>query len=169
MGETTIRCSCCGEMVSRATSEFAFTFPDAYAALKPAQRAAPDTFCERHFCAIGPGRLFVRGLLPLKVVDGGETYCIGAWAELAEHDWRMARQMWDSTGNDRVPPFPGVLANELPRLFEDSTRGLEVLVQLHDATRPTFRLVDTHHPLEDEQRAGITAHRALQFTALAER
>jgi hypothetical protein len=161
-----IPCACCGELVPAAELEFTFKSPDDYHALDAAARSAPDTFCDRNFCVVGGRRLFVRGLIPLPVHGLDEPYCIGAWAELAEHDWRMARQVWDQPGNDRIPEFPGVIANHLPRTYDISTQGLAVQVQLHDDMRPTFRLVDTAHPLEAEQRDGITPHRALHFTRL---
>lgn len=164
-GETMLPCSCCGELVALSDMEYSFTFPDAYLALDNAARCAPDTFCDANFCTIGGGPLFVRGVIPLPV-EGGDDYCIGAWVELAEHDWRLARMMWDEPGNDRVPEFAGTLANHIPRVYEFSTLGLELRVQLHDDTRPTFRLVDSGHPLEDEQRQGITPHRAAFFTGL---
>lgn len=153
-------------MVAAAEIELAFTYPDHYHALDAIARAAPSTFCERNFCVVGGTRLFVRGLIPLPVDGLEEPYCIGAWAELAEHDWRMARQMWDDEGNDGVPEFPGTLANQLARFYEIGTQGLSVMIQLHDDTRPTFRLLATGHPLEDEQQRGISPHRALEFTNL---
>ena len=153
-------------MVPQAEMEFAFRFPDPYHELDASARAAVDTFCERNFCVVDGRRLFVRGLIPLAVDGVAEPYCLGAWAELAEHDWRMARAIWDEEGNDRVPEFAGTIANHVPRLYETSTEGLQVMIQLHDAMRPTFRLIDTGHPLEEEQRRGITPHRALEFTRL---
>ncbi|NUO76756.1 MAG: DUF2199 domain-containing protein [Lysobacter sp.] len=161
-----VRCSCCGEMVAQSELEFAFKYPDAYHALEPDERAAVDTFCEPNFCVIGGRRLFVRGLVPLQLREQDDDYCIGAWAELAQADWLLARTMWDEEGNDRVPEFDGVLANHLPHTYELSTLGLSVRVQLHDESRPSFRLYETGHPLEAEQRDGISAHRALHFTGL---
>lgn len=98
-----------------------------------------------------------------------EAYCIGAWAELSEHDWCLAKRVWNESENDGVPEFPGVLANDVPRTYEHSTRGLQVLVQLHGEMRPTLRLVGTGHALENEQRQGISPHRALHFSGLVER
>lgn len=159
-----VRCSCCGEMVAQNELELAFKCPDAYHALEPAERAAMDTFCDPNFCVIGGRRLFVRGLVPLPVHGQDDDYCIGIWAELAQADWLLARTMWDEAGNDRVPEFDGVLANHISHTYDVSTLGIGVRVQLHDDTRPSFRLLETGHPLEAEQRNGISAHRALQFT-----
>lgn len=159
-------CSCCGKAVAQSDVELAYKYPDVYHALDTAARSAPDTFCESNFCVVAGRGLFMRGLIPFPL-DGGDEYCIGAWVELTEHDWRMARAMWNESGNDRIPEFDGRLANHVPLAHEISTLELDVRVQLHDDRRPTFRFVDTGHPLEDEQRQGISAHRALALSELA--
>jgi len=161
-----VRCTCCGEWVTLDEPALAFRWPDAYRRLDADARCAPDTFCDSSFCAIGGEQFFMRGVIPLKVQGIADVYSIGAWVRLERADWQLARRMWDERGNDRLPELEGELANHVPRLFEISTEGLAVRVRLHDEMRPAFRLVGTGHPLEDEQHAGISAHRALAYSRL---
>lgn len=161
-----VRCSCCGEWVTLDEAPLAFRWPDPFRRLDADTRSAPDTFCDTSFCAISGEQFYMRGLLPLRVHGLDEPYLIGAWVKLDRHDWQLARRMWDEHGNARVPEFDGELANHVPRLFDISTEGLSVRVRLHDDTRPTFRLLGTAHPLEQEQHDGISAHRALKYSRL---
>ncbi len=161
-----VRCSCCGEWVTLDEPALAFRWPEPFRRLDADARSAPDTFCDTSFCAIGGEQFYMRGLLPLPVHGLQERYSIGAWVRLERADWQLARRMWDERGNDRLPELDGELANHVPHLFEVSTEGLAVRVRLHDEMRPTFRLIGTGRPLEDEQQHGISAHRALAFSRL---
>lgn len=161
-----VRCSCCNEWVTLEEPALTLRWPEPYVRLDADARAAPDTFCDTSFCAIGGQQFFMRGVIPLRVHGLEQAYSIGAWAKLDRSDWQLARRMWNESGNGRLPEFDGELANHIPRLFEVSTEGLAVRVRLHDELRPAFRLLGTGHPLEEEQHAGISAHRALQYSGL---
>ena len=148
--------------------EPSFRRPDAIAALPREGRSGlaseSDDLCVlRGFDA--PHRFFVRGLVSVRLTDVDDDFCWGVWAEVSEEAFGRIHALWDAPDQDREPSMPGTLANRLPG-YPD-TVGLAVTVQL---TGPTSRphLVfhpDAEHPFARECVAGVTMHRAAQWSS----
>lgn len=114
-------CSVCGEEHSAKDIEKAFQLPDVIFELSKEDRERRAKIAS-NFCALEE-RVFVRGLVPVPIINADEIYC------------------W------------GFLANLMPAY--ESTRGLPETIVRQASTRPFFYITDCH-PLQDEQRSGIT-------------
>lgn len=142
--------------------ELAYRRPDAAAQLTPAE-------CEQRvrssndWCVIDGERFFLRGVLPLAVLEVGDEYCIGAWVEVDPPVFERVCALWDEDGRGEAP-FAARLANRIQG--QADTLGLEARLQLSEpGRRPRIYLPAGSHPLAGEQRDGISLHRAHEYTA----
>ena len=158
----TVTCSICGRIHAKEKSELVFRMPDPIFDLSKDER---EKRCDidDDFCAIDRQRLFIRGLLPIPVHGRTEPYRIGLWVEVDEATFGEICRLWEDPAQAEHPPLRGVLANDVPLV--PKTFRLAVSIQLAGPkTRPAFYLVSEDHPLSGEQRRGIDAHRALEYT-----
>jgi hypothetical protein len=154
-------CSFCGERHDEDQLDIRALFPDAVFELSEEQRedrlvAGDDA------CVLDGGsevaRYFVRGVLELPINDLQESFGYGAWVEVSEHSFRRIGILWQDPRASTEPPFPGFLANELEPY--GGTAGLPAELALRDvALVPTIRLVDSNHPLQEDQSLGISGRR----------
>ncbi|HEX2830533.1 MAG TPA: DUF2199 domain-containing protein [Burkholderiales bacterium] len=158
------RCAQCGEAHPRDELELAFRRPDVIAVLTETQRFGQrvretDDLCEY------AGEFFVRAVLPLPVEGWDEPYCIGLWVKVDRRTFDRVLELWDDPAQSDEPPFDAVISNEIPTLPQ--TVGLRVHLQLTAPTSRPYALVPAcAHPLHREQSAGITAHRASEYSSL---
>jgi hypothetical protein len=163
MGERVERCAECGKEHPRSALELSFKRPDAVVALSKAEREAR---CKESndLCSMDGERFFVRGVLPLPVAGRQEPYCIGLWAEISAQAYERIWKLWDEPDQSSEPAFQATLANDVPG---GATLGLRVKVALTGpTTRPDLFVVEVSHPLFEEQRAGISSHRAYEYSSL---
>jgi hypothetical protein len=159
-GEPT--CAQCGEAHPRDELELAFRRPDAVAALTETQRFTQRVKESDDVCEYA-GELFVRAVLPLPVEGWDEPYCIGLWVKVDRSAFDRVLELWDDPAQSDEPPFDAAIANDIPSL--PSTLGLPVHLQLTSPTSRPYALVPAcAHPLHREQCAGITAHRASEYS-----
>lgn len=159
-------CSCCGKQVPSNQIELCFRRPDAFL-LVPHEDRQRRTWGNDDLCVIkgengAPDRFFIRGLLPLLVKDWDEPYSLGVWVELAAPDFDRIYDLWEDENQAAELPFAANLANSIP--LHASSYGLQGLLNLTGpTTRPKFQLAEAAHPLFDEQKNGISAHRAAEY------
>ena len=156
-----VKCSCCGEMVPPTDIEISFRLPDEVAALSQDEQKQ-RVEATKSLCVLDEQRFFVRGLIPLKIIDVDDEYCIGAWVEVSADDFETINDLWEDDDCDRHEPFVGHIANEVP--YSKQSMGCLVKVLLMVQTVPHFIIADDKCTLFAEQASGITAHRALEFT-----
>ena len=157
-----VPCASCGKPHSPSELELGFKRPDAVVSLPDEQRGT-DTQETDDLCAIRPDRYFVRGVLPLRVVDWDDNYCIGAWVEVERAVFDRVRELWDAPDQDQEPAFSATLANAIPPYA--ATLGLPVALHLTGPTsRPSILVPESEHPLYREQFQGISAHRADEYS-----
>jgi len=110
-------------------------------------------------------RFFVRGLLELPI-EGEEGYFgYGTWIEVSREDFEALGELWFDEDGWRSLPFPGALANELTPY--EGTEGLPVEIRLRDVQLLPLIELDGAHELVEDQRQGITSHRAHELAATA--
>lgn len=138
-------------------TDFGFRLPDEVHALTYLDRYR-RTRSNADLCTLDETRHFIRGVLPLPILETDDTFVWGIWVEVASDCHDSYIQQWDSPVQD-VTPFSGVVVNELPGY--EGTMGIEVEVHFGAASeRPTLRVVDrVQHALALEQRHGITRKR----------
>jgi hypothetical protein len=162
---TAMRCDACG--AEHELLDPAFGRPDAVVLLPREERARRATESD-DLCSLGGAaatRWFVRCVLPVRLLDHESTLHWGAWAEVAEPDYRRILALWTDEGQAAAPPFAARLANRVPGLPD--TLGLPVSLQLTGVTtRPALAFHgDVDHAFARECRGGVTVHRALEWLA----
>ncbi|HEY4146701.1 DUF2199 domain-containing protein [Pinirhizobacter sp.] len=162
MSDATAPCSQCGVVHDLDDMELSFFRPDAVIAL-PDDEREQDVKESNDLCSIRSERFFVRATLPLPVHERDISYRLGLWVETSEATFNRIRELWRDDNQADEKPFEVTLANSIRAL--PATCGLPVLLQLTGPkTRPDIIVPMSRHPLCDEQRTGITAHRANQYT-----
>lgn len=158
-----VACSQCGAVHPRSMMELSFKRPDAVMAL-PEERRKVEVQESDDLCAMRSGRFFVRGVLPLRVVEWEKPYRIGLWVEVGRTTFDRVQELWDAPDQDKEEPFFAVIANEIPSF--PSTIGLKVKLQLTGPTsRPDILVSESEHPLHREQHLGISVHRANEYSS----
>lgn len=117
------------------------------------------------FCSIDERDFFVRGLIPIPILESDQVFMWGVWTSLSLKNYSRFVQLWHDPKIVDEPPYFGWLANKLPG-YPDSL-NLKTNVQSKDVKwRPYITLEPTDHPLAVEQRNGITFARVQQLAAL---
>jgi len=119
----------------------------------------------KDLCVLDGERFFIRSLLPLAVEERDLPYNIGLWVEVSQRTFERVYELWDDSDQANEPAFAAHIANDIPSHM--STIGLAATISLTGpTTRPIITLLEAAHPLVSEQRSGITAHRAAQYSSL---
>ena len=162
-----VRCGTCGGEHDLSEMEPSYTYPDAYLALSPDERAIRTTVGSDE-CRLDGGpnddaRFFLRVLLPMPVRGEADACAWGVWAEVNEASFHRTRALWDDPAQHDEPPFEGTLANALT--CYSATLGLPGEVTLSGPESiPTFVLADgLDHPLAHEQRSGVHPERVVEW------
>src|SRR4029450_5881419 len=111
---------------------------------------------------------FVRAVLPVNVEHRDIPIRWGLWAEVSPQAFRRILELWSHPGQSTEQPFEAALANHIPSYPE--TLGLPCSLRLSGpTTRPSIGFPEhLDHPLAAEYRAGVTAHRAVEWVQLLE-
>ena len=166
MATAEMKCSKCGNIHPRDELKLSFQRPDAVVALPEAQRKSEVQESD-DLCTMRSGRFFIRAVLPLPVREWEHPYRIGIWVEIERAAFDRVLALWDDPAQHEEPPFRANLANDIPSF--QSTRGLPVRLQLTTPkTRPVVLVPECDHGLHREQRFGITAHRASEYSSYLE-
>lgn len=162
-----VRCGTCGGEHDLSEMEPSYTYPDAYLAVPPDERAERATVGTDE-CRLVEGpdtdpRYFLRVLLPMPVRGEEEECSWGVWAEVSERAFERTRELWDDPAQYDEPPFTATLANALTGY--SATLGLPGAITLSGpAIIPTFILADElEHPLAHEQRTGVHPERVVEW------
>ena len=158
-----VNCAVCGKEHLRSELELAFRRPDPIVALAAEERATRVKETD-DLCAIDYERYFVRSVLPLPVHSREEPYQLGLWVEVPRDSFMRIYELWSDPDQANEPAFAGSLANDIPSFAP--TCGLAINLYLTGpSTRPTIVVADQGHPLFHEQAAGITEHRAHEYSS----
>jgi len=156
-----MKCTDCNEEHDLDDLELGFDYPDAYLVIPKDERAqrakvTPD------LCVIDSARHFIRCVLSVPCPTRSGDFGIGIWSEVSSDSYAMYVRRYRDPAQADEPPFPGMLANDLPAYAR--LVGESVLVQLTSAkTRPSAAMQSSTHKLARDQRSGITVERALEI------
>jgi hypothetical protein len=130
---------------------------------------ASDDWISDDLCAwtddVGEPAFFIRGVLPIRVLDSDEVFGYGVWSSLSRRSFERVVELWDDPARVEEPPYFGWLSNSLPGYPETVSLPLDVITEELDQ-RPTFRLHEGDHPLIREQHHGITRDRVVEIAEL---
>jgi hypothetical protein len=148
----TFICSVCGKEHDGLPTDWGYTLPDDVWAIPEPERSQRARF-DTDLCQLGD-RYFIRGVLPVPLLESRGSFGWGAWAEVERPAFERYLELYDQDGSAE-PSFAGALANAL-RPYPGSM-GSPVSIQLLDATtRPVLRVPETHESLlATDQRTGI--------------
>jgi hypothetical protein len=151
-------------MVSMDNIEIAFRRPNDIAALTKEEQEERCTLTDDTSILDG-GRFFLRCTIPLPIHGASETYSIGAWAEISKPDFARVRELWNQADQTNEPAIDALLANHIP--LTTGSLACRATVQLVSRTkRPWITVADEACSLFQEQRDGISPHRASEFSDL---
>lgn len=167
MKEELIECECCGEMVPASNMELTFRRPDIIAGLSEEEQ---NERCKHNddSCELDGNRFFIRGLIPLPVQESSRAYCLGAWVEISEVDFKKVKQLWKDENQSEEKPISGILANKIP-LTEGTKDCITTLQLTGPNTRPEITIVDELCTLYKEQKYSINIHRAREYSQVYEK
>ena len=157
------QCATCGAVHKGPPFDYSAPAPDPWLLIAEEDREGgklTDDLCwiQVH----GEDHFFVRGLIPIPVLDSPRMFNWGVWAAIAPTDFRRVIDTWDDVGRAKEPPFPGCLATD-PAVYPESL-GIELSVQLQGRNdRPTFIVTESDHPIAADQRNGITVGRVKEI------
>jgi hypothetical protein len=158
------RCARCGEEHVGLPLDWAFASPAYWDGGR-----SPDDYLSDDACVWTDDEdrrnRFVRGVLPIPVVDTGESFRYGLWSSLSEQSFDRFLELWDDPARTEEPPYFGWLSNALPGYPDTLNLPLDVVVEDVDL-RPSLYLRDADHPLAREQREGITLERVREIAEL---
>ncbi|MDR0345079.1 MAG: DUF2199 domain-containing protein [Nocardiopsaceae bacterium] len=87
----------------------------------------------------------------------------GVWVSLGRASFQRMVSLWTTPGREGEPPSFGWLSTELP-LYQTSTLELKTHVHMQRVgQRPLVEVEPTDHPLDVEQRTGITLARVQEI------
>jgi hypothetical protein len=166
---TSWTCSVCGESHEGFAFSWGFREPD-YWQERFVEQSSNEYFLNEDICwmiddAGDPAR-FVRGLIEIPIVDGAdgeESFVIGAWASLSEHNFHWLMANWDADAEQQGDPWFGWLSNSVPVYPETLNLKTNVVLQGRQL-RPSIWVQRSGHPLALDQHEGITVERARELS-----
>ena len=154
-------CTICHKWHDRLPMSYSVKVPSAVAAIPKSELDQRVVFTLDQ-CVIDRRQFYLRGRIPVPVIDQAEPFIWGVWAQVGEPDFVRANAMWKTEGREKEKSFRGWLNTPIP--LYDGTMSLELSVQTQPVgRRPHFELVDSAHPLAVEQRNGITMTRVREI------
>jgi hypothetical protein len=157
-----VTCETCGTAHRIEEMHIAFRRPDYYFTLSETDRAS--VWDEGSDLAhAGPEHCFIRCVIFISVAQQSVPFGFGVWIQVGEEAYARYAEEFGTERQVELPSVPGVLANKIPG-YEPTTLGIPVEVKFQSAgTRPHVVVRSAGHPLEAEQRTGITVDRVLQL------
>jgi hypothetical protein len=117
-------------------------------------------FLSEDFCVMDGRYFFVRGVLEIPVHGFAEKFGFGCWSTLSRENFEKYVEGFDDGVFADWGPWSGWLGNRLGDYIGTEPEAVWVYPQPH-RQRPTFRIMDSGHPLAIDQEKGITPERLL--------
>ena len=158
-------CATCGLTHAGLPKDWAYQLPDDVWAIPESDRANRATWSD-DFCELD-GRLFLRCVLLIPLVDSHDHFCWGVWVEVESPVFARYREIYDRDGSGE-PLASGILANKIP--CYEVAAGARVFVAFGTAAeRPTITLdPNSTSSLARDQRDGIDSARYHEILAAIE-
>jgi hypothetical protein len=153
-------CECCGKSHDGLPLDLVFGKPGAYLALTPRQKA--NCVLTEDICTVGKKRFFIRGCLPVPLLEIGTMFVWGLWAEVSRNVFERYQEASRNGATEELPSF-GALSVEREPLLRGMNQ-LPVMIRFGASkNRPTFVVEPSNHWLCRDQQNGITPHRLHQM------
>ncbi|MBE7159544.1 MAG: DUF2199 domain-containing protein [Rhodospirillales bacterium] len=158
-------CRICGDRHSPLPLSFSVKAPQAVLRV-PAEQRNTRIVITRDQCVIDGTSFFLRGRIPMPILDSDQTFIWGVWAEVSPKSFLATHQLWNVKGRERQPAYKAWLDTELVS-YNATTLNLEIAVHTQPVgRRPHFEVLAAEHPLALEQRAGVPLVRVEQIASV---
>ena len=155
------RCGVCDRLHDQLPRDVAYRRPTPHFEVPEGERAR-RVYETDDLCVIDGETYLIRGVLYLPIKGGDERFGWGVWARVGRRDFQRYMHAWEHDTEDRVSPFAGRLASDLPAY--PGSDHLELTVRLQSGgERPLFTVRSKTHALGVDQREGITLAKAHSF------
>lgn len=155
-------CSRCGESHGDLPVSYGAAAPAYWYQLPPEERGRRARLSSDQ-CVIDDRYFFVVGNVEIPIIGEGVNFVWSVWVSLSENNFRRARELWETGGREKEPPYFCWVGTELP-CYPASTLNLKARMRTRPVgERPLVELEPTEHPLAVEQRRGITLARVREI------
>lgn len=154
-------CGVCGKFHAGLPMDMAYKNPANFFKIPPNERSARINSTD-DICVIDNKEFYIRGILPIPVIDSNDEFRWGVWARVEEDDFKNYLQYWDGHIPKNAPSLNGYLSGGI-KDYPDSDM---VEVQIHlqpDDQRPIFRALSSEHQLGFDQQNGVTMEKVHSF------
>ena len=164
MTQKLVKCPCCEKLVPAEDMELSYRKPDAVACMDQEDIDAQCKYTDDYY-ACEEKYFYIRGILPLPVLEAGRNYHLGVWVQVSSNSFNKIWDLWDDKNQSNEPPIRALLANDIH--LHENTQNIEVEIQLTGPTsRPNVIVKDHESSLYKEQQHGIAIHRASEYSDL---
>ncbi len=160
-GKDLFLCSVCHQWHDGPPMSYSFKVPLAVAEIPQSELDKRVQFTLDH-CVIDERDFYLRGRIPVPVIGREEPFIWGVWAQVSREDFLAIHERSKVEGREADPPYQGVLHSPLPIYGDTVNLELRVHTQIV-GRRPHFEVVDSSHPLAQEQQQGMTMERAREI------
>lgn len=110
---TGFTCAICGKYHDGLPLDIAFDAPFYWTQIREAERPNRGELTA-DFCAIDDRDFFVRGLIPVPVVESDQFFMWGVWTSVSRKNYSRLIDLWHDPKIVDEPPYFGWLSNRLP-------------------------------------------------------
>ncbi len=155
------KCGICGKAHSNLPMDMSYENPAGYFKI-PQNERAKRIHKSSDICVIDNKEFYIRGVLPLPVIDSGNEFRWGVWAKVNEPDFKIYIKYWDIDIPENVQPLRGYLSGGLKYYPESDMLPVEIRLQARNQ-RPIFRVLSDKTPLGIDQQKGIAMEKVHSF------
>ena len=154
-------CNICGKIHSGLPMDMAYVNPADYFMIPPNERAERIRKDE-DVCVIDNDSFYIRGVLPIPVIDSNNDFRWGTWVKVEECDFKTYMRYWEASASQELPILKGYLSGGLKPYPESDMMQVDIHLQ-SDNQRPIFRVPSSEAPLAIDQQKGITMKQVHTF------
>jgi hypothetical protein len=155
------KCGTCGKVHIGLPMDMAYKNPGGYFEV-PAKERAARIYNNDDVCVIDDSKFYIRGILPIPIVDSDDEFRWGLWAKVEESDFKIYSEYWDGNIPEDLPPLNGHLSGEMKDYPESDMTPIKIYLQ-SDNQRPFFKVLSNDSQLGIDQRKGITMEKVHSF------
>ena len=155
------KCGTCGKIHIGLPMDMAYKNPAAYFKI-PAKERAARIYSTDDSCVIDDVEFYIRGVLPIPVINSDDEFRWGLWAKVEESDFNIYSKYWDGHIPENLPPINGHLSGGMKDYLESDMTPFEIYLQ-SDNQRPFFKVLSNDSELGIDQQKGITMEKVHSF------
>ena len=157
----TFKCATCGKFHVGLPMDMAYKNPGRYFEI-PAKERNTRIYFSTDICVIDDSEFYIRGVLPIPVVNSDDEFRWGLWAKVDKDDFDTYSKYWDGNLPDNLPALHGSLSGSMKDYPDSNMTSVEIHLQSGDQ-RPVFKVISDENSLGIDQRKGITMEKVHSF------